>query len=97
MPTDPLVQLEHLSARLRAAGLTAALVRRAGDWPHLDVVNPSAPALNEDLTAAPDADGVWWLWSSWQQPLAQVADIDEAYAKLIRILSVHPSQTERRA
>jgi hypothetical protein len=79
--------LELLANHLRLHGWEVHVTIPADRWPYLYVVNPAMRALNENVTAAPDPAGVWWLWFSWGERLASAADLTGAVARLGRVLT----------
>jgi hypothetical protein len=65
-------ELQGLRAELGRIGWISQLRARPGYAPSLYVQNPEpgATALNEQILAAPQADG-WWFWWSWAERIAQ--------------------------
>lgn len=83
---DPVPYLESLARRLRADGWRADLVVPAGRRPYVQVVNPDAIVLNDEVTAAPTAPGLWWFWWSWGTRIACAENLDLVMARIIAVL-----------
>jgi hypothetical protein len=65
-------ELQGLRAELGRIGWISQLRAGPNCVPSLYVQNPEpgAMALNEQILAAPQADG-WWYWWSWAERIAQ--------------------------
>jgi hypothetical protein len=55
--------------------------------PSLQVVNPAAPALAEDVYAGCCEDGSWWFWWSWAERIASGEDMAGAASRIMRVLA----------
>jgi hypothetical protein len=64
----------------------------ADRWPYVHVANPAMRALNENVTAAPDIHDGWWLWWSWGEHVASIADRPRALARISQVLAVPGAQ-----
>ncbi|MCW2913643.1 MAG: hypothetical protein JWN52_1711 [Actinomycetia bacterium] len=84
---DSLRHLELLADDLHASGLRTTLVIPKDRWPYLHIVNPYMRALNDDVIAAPDAVGEWWLWWSWAERITQISDLPRAAARIRQVLA----------
>ena len=80
--------LEKLAAELAARGFETRLATPEGRVPSLSVTNPQATALNEHVVAG---DG--WLWWSWAERIAAVADVGAAADAITRVLAHGSSST----
>jgi hypothetical protein len=80
-------RLDQLGPALAPYGMTASLVTPAGRVPSLRVVNPTAPALAEDVYAGCCEDGSWWFWWSWAERIAAASDLDQAAARIAHVLA----------
>ncbi|GAB3959153.1 hypothetical protein GCM10029978_005610 [Actinoallomurus acanthiterrae] len=85
-PHDSEPYLRALGARLRAFGWQEELALRQGGSPYLCVINPAAPVLNEEITAAPTVPGLWWFWWSWGERIACVENLDLVIARIATVL-----------
>jgi hypothetical protein len=67
-----IAELQGLRAELSRLGWISRLRAGPDRVPSLYVQNPEpgATALNEQIIAAPQADG-WWFWWSWAERIAQ--------------------------
>jgi hypothetical protein len=67
-----IAELRGLGAELGRLGWVSQLRAGPDRVPGLYVQNPEAgaTALNEQIFAAPKADG-WWYWWSWAEPIAR--------------------------
>ncbi|HUY48670.1 MAG TPA: hypothetical protein VMV92_23625 [Streptosporangiaceae bacterium] len=83
---DAITRLNTLAAELAARGWPTRLDVPAGRAPSLHTRNPEpgAAALSEDIYAQPRADGTWWFWWPWAQPIA--AGPADAAAIITRVL-----------
>jgi hypothetical protein len=77
--------LEKLAAELGARGFEPRLITAEGRRPSLTVTNPRVTALSENVVAG---DG--WLWWSWAERIAAVADVDAAAEAITRVLAASP-------
>jgi hypothetical protein len=80
--------LEKLAAELGARGFETRLLAPEGRVPSLQVTNPQATALNENVVA-----GEGWLWWSWAERIAEVADVGTAADAISRVLAHGSSST----
>ncbi|GAA4619692.1 hypothetical protein GCM10023196_000700 [Actinoallomurus vinaceus] len=85
-PHDAEPYLRTLGARLRAFGWQEELTLPQGGSPYLCVINPTAPVLNEEITAAPTVPGLWWFWWSWGERIACVENLDLVIARIATVL-----------
>ncbi|WP_406318854.1 hypothetical protein OHA77_15955 [Streptosporangium sp. NBC_01639] len=79
-----IIHLTHLTERLREHGLRVRVASRRP--PKLAVDNPDAPALSENVHAAPE-EGTWWFWWSWNEKIAPVAEADDAARRIRHVLT----------
>jgi hypothetical protein len=81
------VALAHLDS-----ALFAKLIRPTGRPPFLQVRNPAAGHLSEDVTVksgAADCDPICFVWS-WGQAIGAVTDLEGSAAALRRVLASRP-------
>lgn len=78
--------LLHLIKHLTRDGLSARIHVDRHGHPQAIVVNPDAPALSEDVSAAPQ-EGTWWYWWSWSEKIAPVDEVDAAAARICHVLT----------
>ncbi|MCO6005517.1 hypothetical protein NE236_11050 [Actinoallomurus purpureus] len=78
--------LQALAVRIDAMGWQGELVLSQSGRPHICVINPAAPVLNEEITAAPTVPGLWWFWWSWGERIACVENLDLAAARIAAVL-----------
>lgn len=83
----PVPHLELLAVRLRAANWYVSLIATAGREPYLRVVNPHAVVLNDDVTARPDAAGLWFYHWSFGDRICYVGNLDIAVDRIARVLA----------
>ncbi|HTT52872.1 MAG TPA: hypothetical protein VMH35_15870 [Streptosporangiaceae bacterium] len=81
-------RLDQLAPALAQHGMTTSLLAPDGRVPSLRVVNPSAPALAEDVYAGCCADGSWWFWWSWAERISAASDLNQAASRIARVLAV---------
>src|SRR5690606_12128617 len=67
--------------------LSARVVAPLDRIPRLQVINPVAPALTEQVLAKPDSNGVWHYWFPWPALIAAVDDIPTAADRIERVLA----------
>jgi hypothetical protein len=58
-----------------------------GRQPALDVTNPHAPRLSDQVLTGMDADGQWWLWWSFAEKIAPADNLDRAVTVITRVLA----------
>ncbi len=80
-------RLEGLAAALAAREFRTRLLSPAGRVPSLQVVNPAAAALAENVYAGPGQDGGWWFWWSWAERIAAADDLAGAALLISRVLA----------
>jgi hypothetical protein len=80
-------RLEGLAEELAARGFRTRLVCPAGRVPSLQVVNPAATALAENVYAGPAQSGGWWFWWSWAERIAAAEDLAGAALLISRVLA----------
>ncbi len=80
-------RLEGLAEVLAASGLRTRLMSPAGRVPSLQVVNPEASAMAENVYASPAQDGIWWFWWSWAERIAADDDLPRAAQQISRVLA----------
>jgi hypothetical protein len=83
-PGEVAARLEALAGELASRGWSARLDILPGRLPRLRAANPAVPELAEDIYAQSLADGTWWYWWSWAEPIA--ADAVGAAEVVIRAL-----------
>jgi hypothetical protein len=83
---EPVPYLRALAVRLRAGGWREELVLPAGSRPYVRVINPVLVVLNDEITAAPTAPGLWWFWWSWGDRIACAENIDFTVARIAAVL-----------
>ena len=79
-------RLDELSAELDKRGFQARVLV-AGDKVRVWVQNRSISRLSDAVYAAPDSDGEWWIWWSWDDRIAAIDDIDTAAFKIAYVLT----------
>lgn len=82
-----MARLEGLAQVLADHGLRTRLMTPPGRVPSLHVVNPAAAALAEDVYAGRAADGLWWFWWSWAEPIAADEDLEGAATMIGHVLA----------
>jgi hypothetical protein len=87
-PEAGMAALEKLAAELGARGFETRLAAPEGRVPSLQVTNPQATALSENVVAG---DG--WLWWSWAERITQVTDVSGAADAITRVLAHGSSST----
>jgi hypothetical protein len=80
-------QLERLTPVLARHGMTINLVAPPGRVPSLQVLNPAAPALAEDVYADRCEDGSWWFWWSWAERISAAGDLEQAATRIAHVLA----------
>ena len=78
-------QLEVLAADLSGRGFATSILTDH-QYPCVKVVNESATQLFEHVYAAPAADGSWWFWWSWKDPITRITDIEVAALRIAYVL-----------
>ncbi|MEW2358287.1 hypothetical protein [Spirillospora sp. NPDC029432] len=78
--------LEELGDELVPLGFTVRLSHPRGQAPFLQVVNPDAAALAENVLAEEAADGWWYRWS-WSERIAPAADVAAVAARVAQVLA----------
>ena len=78
--------LDALGEKLRAEGYRVVLNAPADRSPSLDVMNPSVPMMRDRVTAGLRADGAWWYWFSFGEPLSDAIDLAEAVRRIGKVL-----------
>ena len=73
--------LERLAAEVAARGYQARLVVRPGVRPHLNIRNPQAAVMSDQIYA----EGEYFVWS-WHQPVARRDEVTDAADKVARVL-----------
>lgn len=84
------VWLAALGARLRGEGYQVVLNAPVDIFPSLDVVNPEVPMMRDRLTAGLRADGAWWYWFSFGEPVSDAIDLGEAVRRIGKVLGRPP-------
>ena len=79
-------RLDDLAAALDVRGF-AARVLVSGDKLRMWVQNRSVSWLSDAVYAAPDGDGAWWLWWSWEDKIVPIDDVSEAAFKIAYVLT----------
>ncbi|GAA4211391.1 hypothetical protein GCM10023074_59530 [Microbispora amethystogenes] len=82
--TEP---LEALAEELRSRNFSTRIVIPLNRIPQLQVMNPAAPALTEQVLAKPDSHGAWHYWFPWPTLIAAVDDIPTAADRIERVLA----------
>jgi hypothetical protein len=82
-----LARLEGLADVLVRRGWRAKIMTPQGRVPSLHVVNPFTGALAEDVYAGRGQDGRWWFWWSWAERIALSEDVEDAAARIERVLA----------
>jgi streptogramin lyase len=85
---DAAEQLDALADDVRKRGFAVEAVK-SGHRAGLSVTNRSVPQLSETVYLAPDDDGCWWFWWSWDDRLAPIEDLDAAAFKVAYVLTPH--------
>ena len=78
--------LAALGEKLSAEGYRVALNAPAHSFPSLDVMNPSVPMMRDRITAGLRADGAWWYWFSFGEPVSDAIDLGEAVRRIGKVL-----------
>ncbi|MFC4906394.1 hypothetical protein [Actinomadura gamaensis] len=78
--------LEELGDELARRGLRVRLTVPRGQAPRLQVLNPDAAALTENILVEEDADGWWYRWS-WGERLAPAGAVESATELIRRVLA----------
>ena len=73
--------LERLAAEVAARGYQARLVARPGVRPYLEIRNPQAAVMTDQIYA----EGEYFVWS-WDQPVARRDEVAGAADKVARVL-----------
>jgi hypothetical protein len=79
-------RLDDLVAELEQRGFAARVLATSGKL-RLWVQNLSASQLSDAVYAAPDPGGAWWLWWSWGDRIAPIADVETAAFKIGYVLA----------
>jgi len=79
-------RLDELSAELDKRGFQARVLV-AADKVRVWVQNRSISRLSDAVYAAPDSDGEWWIWWSWDDRIAAIDDIDTAAFNIAYVLT----------
>ena len=53
----------------------------------IQVARKAVPQLSETIHVAAVADGDWWFWWSWDNPIAPTSDVDAAAFKIAYVLT----------
>src|ERR1700709_1530534 len=80
-------QLDRLAPVLARQGMTTNLMAPAGRVPSLRVVNPAAPALDEEGRGGCWEGGRWWFWWSWAERIAAATELERAAERVAHVLS----------
>lgn len=88
--------LEALAEELRSRNFSARIVVPLNRIPRLQVINPAAPALTEQVLAKPDSDGAWHYWFPWPALIAAVDDIPAAADRIEHVLAEVGRNTDGR-
>jgi hypothetical protein len=83
--TANLARLERLAGALSRRGVAASPVAPVGRMPRLAVQHPAGAA--EEVYAWRCQDGTWWFWWPWAERIATDADLDEAAARIEKVLT----------
>ncbi|HUY45879.1 MAG TPA: hypothetical protein VMV92_09165 [Streptosporangiaceae bacterium] len=87
-PGEAITRLEALAAELDGRGWPARLGAPPGRLPRLRAANPDAAALAENIYAQPVADGTWWYWWPWAEPIAaEPAGAAEVITRALRAVT----------
>jgi hypothetical protein len=62
-------------------------VKQTDSGLRLHVVNRTVRQLSEDVWAGPAADGSWWFWWSWGEPITGIDEVDAAAVKIAHVLT----------
>lgn len=81
--TETDASLRALAQRLGRDGWRT----RVTATPGVHVINPEAPALEDQVTVRRQADG-WWFCFGWGDPICPVADLDTAAARIGHVLGL---------
>lgn len=84
--TDPIsveAPLQALARRLGRNGWYARITTPPG----VHVVNPEAPALEDQVVAQWHEDG-WWFFFGWGDPICPVDDLATAVARIGHVLGL---------
>ncbi|MGP7998727.1 MAG: hypothetical protein ACLPKI_15630 [Streptosporangiaceae bacterium] len=87
-------RLDQLAPALAQHGMSTSLLAPAGRVPSLRVVNPSAPALAEDVYAGCCEDGSWWFWWSWAERISAASDLNQAASRIAHVLAARGFRPE---
>src|ERR1019366_3305349 len=90
-------RLEGLAAALAAREFRTRRRSPGGRVPSLQVVNPAAAALAENVYAGPARDGGWWFWWSWAERIAAADDLAGAALLISRVLAAREETRPGRA
>jgi hypothetical protein len=85
---DDAAALDRIGAVLRGRGFHAQLAIPPDGKPSLTVTNPQASALSENIRVSRG-----WLWWSWKERIAPVADAQDAADAITRVLAYGASST----
>jgi hypothetical protein len=80
--------LDKLAEELTQRGLEAWLMAPPDRKPSVYVVNPGARALEENVYALCDKDGLWWFCWSWVERISIADDVDGAATSIARVLAL---------
>lgn len=82
MQTDETADLERLGTELTALGYHAQVRTLASRLPYLDVRNPRASVLSEQVYV--QGGSYWWSWAERIAPRDQVTTAAEILARVLR-------------
>jgi hypothetical protein len=86
-PVGPCIQAEALADALRRKGFSTTVLAKGGHQRHpcVRVTNRSVSQMSEDVYAA-DAEGQWWFWWSWTEPISRISDVQRVADAIAHVL-----------
>lgn len=79
-------RLADLAAELDKRGLQARVLATGGKL-RVWVQNRTFSRLSDAVYAAPDGEGAWWLWWSWEAKIVPIDDVEAAAFKIAYVLT----------
>jgi hypothetical protein len=79
--------LQDLKTHAEGIGLVGRVVQTGQtDPPVLMVINPYSGSLSEEIGCKERAEGEWWLYWSWGDPICRAGDFEHATRAMQRVV-----------